>query len=72
MNPTPEALRIAEAIESGYGTEIRRLHEINGELLKALKVCQHALRQLSFKDGVIDHALERAFAASAKAEGEKA
>jgi len=68
MNPTPEALRIAEAIESGYGTEIRRLHEINGELLDACKAL------LAITDSVNLHgtATGDARAAIAKAEGEKA
>ena len=40
----PEALRIAEWFEGGYGgceyeaaTELRRLHKVNQELLEALK-----------------------------------
>ena len=52
--------------------ELRRLHKLNGELLEALKVCQRALCQLSFKDVVRNQAAERAFKAIAKAEGETA
>ena len=43
MNEQPEALRIAEWFEGGYGgceyeaaTELRRLHALNQELLGAL------------------------------------
>ena len=44
MSEQPKALRIAEWFEGGYGgceseaaTELRRLHEVNQELLKLLK-----------------------------------
>ena len=49
--------------------ELRRLHKLNGELLEALKMCQRALCQLSFKDVFINQTTERAFKAIAKAEG---
>ena len=45
MSEQPEALRIAEWFEGGYGgceyeaaAELRRLHKVNQELLEALKM----------------------------------
>jgi hypothetical protein len=44
MSEQPKALRIAEWFEGGYGgceseaaTELRRLHEVNQELLETLR-----------------------------------
>ena len=45
MNTQPEALRLAEWFEGGYGgceldaaAELRRLHEVNQELVEALEI----------------------------------
>ena len=52
MTTQPEALRLAERLEQGYlahttvlypaAAELRRLHEVNQELLAALKAYQKA------------------------------
>ena len=49
MSTQPEALRLAERLEQGYvahetvlypaAAELRRLHEVNQDLLAALKEC---------------------------------
>lgn len=59
----------AEEFSISIAAELRRLHEVNSELLEALKMCQRAFRQLSFKDVVINQATERAFEVIEKAGG---
>ena len=81
-----EALRLANALESGYvfdkstskllnqaATELRRLHEVNQELLEALKEAADALEIASNGGGVnfYQYAKE-ARAAINKATGEQA
>jgi hypothetical protein len=74
---TSAAIYLAEQAENSMAheysisiaAEMRRLDAIekqHGELLLALKVCQRALWQLSFKNNVIDHALGCAYAAIAE------
>jgi hypothetical protein len=76
MNKQPEALRLAKKLEEGYvahetvlypaAAELRRLHEVNQELLAALK----ALNLYETMDGLEALATERAVrAALLKAEG---
>jgi hypothetical protein len=90
MNKQPEALKLAEKLEgyspnSGYATychkaavELRRLHEVNGELLEALKsyslpidMNNIALSRHEFGSQDVERELKRR-AAIAKAEGEQA
>jgi len=65
----PEALRWADAMESdniclGAAAELRRLHEMNGELLEALK----AIMEDMDSDFGTDYDYENARAAIARAE----
>ena len=71
MSTQPEALRLADALQTGShhrpvldrsSAELRRLHEINQELLTALEFCAGT--------SYITDAREMAQAAIAKAEGE--
>jgi hypothetical protein len=77
MSKQPEALRLADDLDQWSHTtldvheaaaELRRLHEVNGELLFALK---NLLRAKNGESAVFDSD-EIARAAIAKAEGEKA
>ena len=86
MTTQPEALRMAERLErydaerSGYAkhchkaaAELRRLHEVNQELLEALKDATEGLKIASAGGGVDFYAYAKtARAAIAKAEGEQA
>jgi hypothetical protein len=76
MNTQPEALRLADELETVAGTgdhkasykaatELRRLHEANQAMLEALKLCA-VLVQGGNKQG--DTAIEAAIAAIAKGE----
>jgi len=67
-NKNPAALRLAEDIATTAVLEIRRLHEVNAELLEALK---------RLTDQIFDQEIiiswddkQKALAAIAKAEGE--
>ena len=80
MSTQPEALRLADAIDYpdvSFGieaaTELRRLHEVNQELLEALKEAADALETASNDGGVnfYQYAKE-ARAAINKAIGEQA
>ena len=80
MTTKPEALRAAEFLErrASYGdteaaAELRRLHEVNQELLEALKEAADALETASNDGGVnfYQYAKE-ARAAINKATGEQA
>jgi len=82
MNEQPEALlaladRIDEAqgkpiaIDTQAAAELRRLHEVNAELLKELKRLMDM--DVAYNRGpVVEDAVIKARAAIAKAEGEKA
>ena len=85
MTEQPEALRLADAIDLGKprtaidcinaAAELRRLHEVNQELLEALNDCAmvmaHDLHGLSLIQPELKKALAAiARAAIAKAEGE--
>ena len=70
MSAQPEALRLADAIDRlGLGddiaVELRRLHEVNAELVEALKVVVHGVPDTW--EGVV-----KAKAALAKATGGEA
>ena len=81
MNTQPEALRLADLIRSRYGNditdeaaaELRRLHEVNQELLEALKEAADAL-EIASNDGGVNfyQYAKEARAAIAKATGEQA
>jgi mevalonate kinase len=72
MNTQPEALRLAELLENSLkatfnteeaAAELRRLHEVNQELLKALKAFMPGAEAMGWNT-------DKARAAIAKAEGE--
>jgi hypothetical protein len=73
----PEALRLADKLDHGYiyprtevATEIRRLHEVNAELLEALKALIDM--DVAYQRGEkVVQAVEVAKAAIAKAEDTK-
>jgi len=81
----PEALRLADKmssykLSSGYAwhchkaaAELRRLHEVNAELLKALRVAVVALAHATTETapGLYDDAYNKVSAAIAKAEEPK-
>jgi hypothetical protein len=76
----PEALRLADAIDplirkgldnltcAAAAAELRRLHDLNGELLEALKL---AVRQNEHDMLMTGEELRNARAAIARAKGEK-
>ena len=73
MNTQPEALRLADLLEESYplepeaeqaAAELRRLHEVNQELLEALK----DMRDFYYKANEYQ---EKARAAITKATGER-
>ena len=89
MTTQPEALRLADAIErynagicsqsmyedySEAAAELRRLHEVNQELLEALKEANKELEYLNDPKGFVsmrqERIMEKARAAIAKATGE--
>ena len=89
MNTQPEALRLADAIDLGKArsaidcidaaAELRRLHEVNKQLLSALKDADALITQLimpNIKDivlqdyGFLNNTLLNNRAAIAKAQGE--
>jgi len=82
MTTQPEAHRLADALEAwtlGKPThhreaaaELRRLHDLNGELLEALKVAQPYVSAALTETGSADayHAERQVDIAIAKAEGE--
>jgi type VI protein secretion system component VasF len=83
MNKQPEALRLADAIEKGIQTffpdfepiynapaELRRLHEINQELLEALKDLEVMAERYRQSGMPIPDAQKTARAAILKATGE--
>jgi hypothetical protein len=82
----PAALRLADELESEWfadydiqnaAAELRRLHEVNAELLEALKAiadsafCGHALQPWNNSLVYREWAQQKALAAIAKAEGLK-
>lgn len=76
MSEQPEALRIADELIALHGpteideraaAELRRLHEVNQELLEALKAVYDTC---SWGDEASYDAMEKARAAIARAEGE--
>jgi hypothetical protein len=81
MTEQTEAHRLADtpfALRDGRWNfdaddELRRLHILNGELLEALKECLPYVGQTLANTGSMDayHTEEKAFAAIAKATGEK-
>jgi hypothetical protein len=85
MTKQPEVLRLAEALECGTyllylerdntAAELRRLHEVNQELLGALNQMLSYTAELNPNQGFdgFDHcAVNKAQAAIAKATGEQA
>ena len=80
MTKQPEALRLAELIRSRYGNditdeaaaELRRLHEMNQELLEALETISDHAPWGGSKDKYIAWLISVATAAIAKATGEQA
>ena len=82
MSTQPLSLRLANALESGYvfdlsvgkllnqcASELRRLHEVNQELLEALEL---AVRQNSHDMLMTGEELRQCESAIAKATGEQA
>ena len=65
----PEALRLAEDIATEAVLEIRRLHEVNQELLKALKVLGIAAQRMGHSS--LTNPIYQAQAVIDKAEGSK-
>lgn len=85
-NKQPEALRLADGLEQGFQTgsisaqldqaaaELRRLHEVNAELVEALKAFDDAAKDSKSIIGFSGKALpllKKARAAIAKATGEQ-
>ena len=82
MNKIPEALRLANHLETKHlnfrhivaaSAELRRLHEVNQDLLAALKVTAlaiHEYRTQGSPHAYWDDVEEQARAAIAKAEGD--
>jgi hypothetical protein len=84
MNKQPEALRLAESFEADFksdiynfddmiqaAVELRRLHEVNAELLEALQSLIDM--DVAYQRGPkVEEAVETARAAIAKATGEQA
>ena len=78
MSKQPEALRLADALERGTyllylerdntATELRRLHEVNQELLEVLKWAVNCLYFSSDMPEAVAN-LNKAYQAIAKAEG---
>lgn len=69
MSEQPEALRIAEWFEGGYGgceseaaTELRRLYEVNQELLEALKLADALLWGANMNAVVVERKVKAAIA----------
>ena len=69
MNEQPKALRIAEWFEGGYGgceyeaaAELRRLHEVNQELLEALKLADALLWGANMNAVVVERKVKAAIA----------
>jgi hypothetical protein len=57
MSKQPEALRLADALQqrgaNKSAAELRRLHDVNGELLAALKASRETLEQANKTGGPI-------------------
>jgi hypothetical protein len=78
MNKQPEALRLAAHAEANaffgdmelIAAELRRLHEVNAELLEALK--EISRMETDYANATVKRMGMVARAAIAKAEGEKA
>ena len=69
MSEQPKALRIAEWFEGGYGgceseaaAELRRLHEVNQELLEALKLADALLWGANMNAVVVERKIKAAIA----------
>jgi len=69
MSEQPTALRIAEWFEGGYGgceseaaAELRRLHEVNQELLEALKLADALLWGANMNAVVVERKIKAAIA----------
>jgi hypothetical protein len=82
MTKQPEALRLADALDAEFAqgrisnhtgrkaaAELRRLHEVNQELLKALKGALFRLEQYDYQ--AMERAITTSRAAIAKATGEQ-
>jgi hypothetical protein len=77
----PEALRLADLLDYAVGiegyvrdeaaTELRRLHEVNAELVEALQFALDVLAAQDEIDQVLGAAIVTAEAAIAKATGEQ-
>jgi len=77
MNKQPEALRLADIFDAfdipldrDAATELRRLHEVNQELLEALKWAVNCLHFGNDMPEAVDN-LNKAYQAIAKAEGDE-
>lgn len=80
MTEQPEALQLADALEAWTlgkpthhreaATELRRLHALNGELLEALRLIEHATAPTHDDGGHHEAAHDIARAAIARAEGQ--
>ena len=69
MSEQPTALRIAEWFEGGYGgceseaaAELRRLYEVNQELLEALKLADALLWGANMNAVVVERKIKAAIA----------
>ena len=69
MSEQPNALRLAEWFEGGYGgceseaaAELRRLHEVNQELLEALKLADALLWGANMNAVVVERKIKAAIA----------
>ena len=87
MSTQPEALKLADALQRRFpksgkdaAAELRRLHEVNQELLVALQACADGLQDEIYNSGEDENEnptikelvrrVKKAHAAIAKAEGE--
>jgi hypothetical protein len=76
MTTQPEALRLADALDNPPGAplfieaaaELRRLHELNQELLEALKQIVNSADD--HQAAILTHLLRQAHAAIERAEGQ--
>ena len=81
MSTQPEALRLAASLaahslsrhgQTQAAAELRRLHDLNQELLEALKLIEHATAPTHDDGAYHENAHELARAAITKATGEQA
>ena len=77
MTKQPEALRLADALDAGRylpattAAELRRLHEVNEDLLGALKACLQCVDEMhGRKPAFVEDSIAMSKEAIAKATGE--